>query len=288
MYDIFIDAILDSLKVLGISFIIFFILSFIENKFSKILSQHKKIGPLFGSFLGIIPQCGISVVASDLYLKKSITMGTLIAVFLSCNDESLPIIFANKDKWYLGFLLIAIKFIVGFIIGFIIDYFFYKNNKKEQIVNNDTKNDVHIGCCNHKIDEENDNPIHKHLLHPIIHSIKIFSYVLIINIIFGVIIYYIGEENLINFIEANRFLTPLLTTIIGLIPNCASSVIISELFVVGSIPFSALLSGLSINAGLGIIYLFKDRKNIKNSLLIVSILFIVSIILGYSFLFLPF
>ena len=283
MLDVFLDALFDSLKVFAIAFIIFILLSFIENFLAKKLSKSKKSGPLIGSMLGLIPQCGVSVVASDLYIKKTITIGTLVAVFISCSDESLPILLSNNEKWYMAFLLFAVKFVAGFVTGILLDYFYTKHHKdNEKFEDVPYDKDIHIGCCHHEIDDKKENKWHKHLVHPLVHSLKIFIYVFVINMIFGIIIYYVGEDNIINFVNTNRYLSPLFTTLIGFIPNCASSVVITELYIENAIPFAALVSGLTVNAGLGMVYLFKDKNGVKSLGLIIAVLFFVSLILGYS------
>lgn len=288
MGDIFLDALIDSLKVFGFCLIIYFIFSFFEEKLCKVLDKHTKLGPLFGSLVGVVPQCGVSVVGSDLYIKRHISMGTLVAIFIACSDEALPILFSNFDKWYVGFILIGIKIIYGFIIGFLVDLFYTKSKKNvethlESCDHHDEK--VDIGCCHHKINDEHESKWHEHLIHPLIHSLKIFLYVFIINILFGLLIYYVGEDNISNFLTTNRYLTPLFSLLIGLIPNCASSVLLSNLYVLGNLPFGALLCGLCVNAGLGLLYLFKEKTILKESFIILGILIVASLIIGYAFIF---
>lgn len=279
MLDVLIDALIDSLKVLALAFILFVILSFVEKSLSKKLVINSRLGPLVGSAIGIIPQCGISVVASDLYLKESISIGTLVAVFISCSDESLPILFASS-KWYMGFVLIGIKFVVGFIAGFILDLI-YRKQKLNKIVDSD----VHIGCCGHHIDDEEESELHEHLIHPLIHSIKIFGYVLVFNFLFGLLMYYIGEDNVIEFLSTNKYLSPLVSILIGFIPNCASSVLLTSFYISGGLPFSSLLAGLAVNAGLGMAYLFKKKEGIKKLGVIIVSLVVVALVLGYSLIF---
>lgn len=284
MLDVFIDSLLDSLIVLGIIFIFYFLLSFFESKLANSLQKNKKISPLLGSVFGIIPQCGFSVVASDLYLKKHITMGTLIAVFISCSDEALPIILSKPDKYLSLIPLILIKVILGFSVGYIVDLIFSSNKKsvEEHYHHCDHHEEVHIGCCHHEIDNKEESKLHQHLIHPLVHSLKIFVYVFIITFAFGTLIYYIGESNITSFLSKSKYFTPLFTTIIGLIPNCASSVIITNLFILDSISFGACLSGLIVNAGLGMFMLLKNKSNLKNALIILAVLVATALISGYG------
>lgn len=267
MLDYLLDAFIDSLSVFIFAFIIYFILSFFERKIINLFNKKGALAPLTGATLGIIPQCGISVLASELYLKKYISMGTLIAIFIACSDEAIPIIISNPSKIIMVIPLIISKLLIAFAIGLLVDVILKKEINNEEY-------DGYLGChC--------DSQIHTHILHPLVHALKIFFYVLIVNVIFGLIIYLITEEALIGFLNSNRYLSPLLSMLIGLIPNCASSVIITELFLMDGISFGACLAGLICNSGLGLIYLFKKRDNIKNALNIITIISLTSLIFGY-------
>lgn len=287
MGEVLLDALLDSLKVLGVAFVLYIIISFLEEKIASSLTKKSKLSPLIASALGLIPQCGLGVVASDLYVKRHITMGTLIALFLSCSDEALPIILTS-DKAITLIPIIIIKFVIGFIVGFVVDLFYTKS--KEEIhehmehCHHHMEEEIHVGCCNHHIEEdEEESKLHKHLLHPLLHSLKIFGYVLVINIVLGTLIYLIGgEEVLANFLANSRWLAPLFSTLIGLIPNCAASVVIAEVYLVEGASFmGACISGLLMNAGLGLLFLFKNKGHAKENFTILAIMFSVSIVVGY-------
>lgn len=288
---------IDSLKVLGFAFIIYVILSFFEGKITNMLKRHKRINPILGASAGLIPQCGISVIAADLYLKKHITMGTLIAVFFACSDEALPILLSDHTKALAIIPLIIIKFVMGFLLGFLVDLFIDKREAYEMAHpehhhehNHEHDHDheheeevetVHVGCCHHHI-EEDEAWWKSHLMHPFIHSLKIFGYVFIVNLLFGLIIHWIGgEEVILDFLGRNKMLSPLVASLVGLIPNCASSVLITEIYLLGGLPFAGLIAGLSVNSGLGLVYLIKNRHNIRDVIIILSILFLSSVALGY-------
>lgn len=283
MLDVFIDALLDSLKVFGISFLIYLLLSFFEGKISKSLEKHRQISPLIGSAMGLVPQCGISVVAADLYLKDHITVGTLLAIFISCSDEAIPVMLSNISQASSIVPLLAIKFVVGFVVGFFADAIFKSSTLR---VENEAKTcnhkeTVHVGCCGHEIDNEKENNWHEHLLHPLYHSFKIFIYVLIVNLVFGIIFFYVGEDSISLFLQLNKYFQPLFSTLVGLIPNCASSVLISELYIKHSISFGACLAGLIVNAGLGMVVLFKNKQKLKQAFIILGILVGVALFMGY-------
>ena len=272
MLDVLVDALIDSLKVFILSIIIFLILSFIEDKFSKLISKHKKTTPILWYLTGLIPQCGVSVVCADLYHKRHITVGTLMAVFFACSDEALPILLSDKDKVLMILPLILIKFIGGFILGYLVDFII----SKQKIT--DCSEEVQVGCCH---GHHHQSKLHKHFLHPLDHSLKIFIYVFIMNLIFGSLIYYVGEETVINFLADKKMLTPIICCLVGLIPNCASSVIICELFLLDSIPFAALVGGLCVNAGLGFLYLFRFKNERTNVLKMILCIFIYSLFISY-------
>ena len=275
IFDILKDSLLDSLLVFGFVFLFHLLLSFIEDKLAKLLTNKPYRGPLFGSVFGLIPQCGTSVLASDLYAKRYITLGTIIAVFLSCSDEALIVLLTSwNERTILVLPLIGIKFAIGLAMGYAIDTLLRKKQKVEK----PEEEMVDVTCQEHHHEH---TKVHKHLLHPLVHSLEIFIYVLIINFIFGLIFAAVGEEEFVAFLHSNRYLSPLFASIIGLIPNCASSVFLSEMFVGGYLSFGALLAGLLVNSGLGIMILLKKRSTLKDALIILCICFVVAVISGY-------
>ena len=257
--DIFLDALKDSSLVFAFVFVIHIILSFVEHKLANFLVTRKKTSALFGSLFGLVPQCGTSVMGADLYIKKYISIGTLVAIFLSCSDEAfISILTSGKpDKMIMVLPLLGLKFLIGFAMGLVTDLIF-KNQELEE-----PEQEVEEETCDHH-HHSHDNKWHKHLLHPFLHSLEIFGYVFAINFTLGIIIGFVGEENFVNFLSMNKYLAPLFASIIGLIPNCASSLLLSELFIEGNLAFGALLSGLLVNAGLGMMMLLRHRKTAKN------------------------
>ena len=267
-------ALIDSLKVFILVFVLYFALSFVENYISKKLSSNNKVSPFFGSLLGLIPQCGISVAASDLYIKRKITVGTLVAVFLACSDEAIFILLAS-EKFLTVFPLLFIKLVVGFISGMMIDSFILRKQKLKK------DNEEVVSCAHHHEHHHHDSKLKHNFKHTLLHSIEILIYVFIVNFIFGLLIELLGEAKLIIFLQNNKYLAPLFFSIIGVIPNCASSVVLSELYIINGLSFGALLSGLLMNAGLGLVYLFKKKENVKMNINIIIIMFIISLIIGY-------
>lgn len=270
-------ALIDSLKVFIFTVLIFIVLSFIDDKLTNLFKKHKKISPVIGASIGLVPQCSFSVVGADLYIKRHISIGCLFAIFFSCSDEALPILFSNIDKAIYIIPLLLLKFIFGFIIGFVLDKIY---NKKDSILEHESIEIEHNhALCGH--DTHNSTKLNKHFIHPLVHSLKIFLYVLIVNIIFGLVIHLIGEDNMTSFLTQSKFITPLVSAVVGLIPNCSSSVLLTTLFTSNYLPFGAMFTGLCVNAGLGLVYLLKNKKSWKDILVLLSVLLISSISIGY-------
>ena len=273
MLDIIMDGLIDTLKLLPYLLITFLILELLEHKLShkneKILSKEKKLGPIFGGLLGAVPQCGFSTVASNLFSKRVITMGTLIAVFLSTSDEMLPIMLSEKADVFTLIKIVGFKVITGIIIGFIIDIIFKSKNKEYT-------NEIHDMCEEEHCSCEKDGII----LSSIKHTLKIGLFVLLANLIINFIIFKVGEDTLSKLLLQKNILTYFCASLIGLIPNCASSVIMTELYLSKLITVGNLLSGLLTGSGLGILLLFKTNKNLKENILILSIIYFVGVILG--------
>lgn len=276
--EVLLDGLIDVLKLIPFLFIAFIILEYIEHKMSKknkdILSKNKKVGPIVGSLLGAFPQCGFSSLATNLFSSRVITLGTLIAVYLSTSDEMLPLMIANKINVLTIIKIIGTKFIVGLIFGYLIDLVYRKKHMNEE------KIDSHIHDMCHDHDCHCEDGI---LKSSIIHTLKITLYIFIATILIGSLIYFIGEDNIKNILKHGNILTYFLASIIGLIPNCASSVIVTELYLNGMISVGTLLSGTLTGAGVGLLILFKENKHIKENLMVVSIIYFIGVLIGFLF-----
>ena len=277
---------IESLKVLVVVILLNVLISFFEGKLANKINRDSRFSTFLGAAIGIIPQCGFSIVASDMYQKKRITLGTLIAVFIATSDEALPIILSSGDKILSVIPLILVKLIIGFLTGLLVDFIINKINRplsfEDALINTDEV--IHKGCCDHTIEEHASTKkafIKEHFIHPVLHSLKIFIYVFAINFIFGTIVYFIGEDTISDFLLKFKYFTPVISALIGLIPNCASSVIVTNLYVQGSIAFGSAIAGLITNAGLGLAFLFKNKNNFKTNLLIIVILLITALVCGY-------
>lgn len=277
-WELALEIILDSLKDSGLVFAFVFLLhviiAFFDTQIETFLSKRRKTGVVFGSLFGLIPQCGTSVLGADLYIKKYISLGTLVAIFLSCSDEAfIAILTSGSPKTIMILPLIGLKFAIGVVVGILIDLIYRKQDiNKDEPFEDDHECHVH----HHK-----NNKLHKFFIHPLIHSLQIFAYVLVINLAIGFIIGFVGEENFTNFMLSSKYLSPLYCSIFGLIPNCATSLLITELYLENTLPFGALLAGLLVNSGLGMMLLLKNFKKTKNTLLVIGICFLVAVASGY-------
>ena len=266
------DGLMDTLKLLPYLLITFILLELLEHKLSKknekILSKNKKFGPFLGGLFGALPQCGFSAMASNLFSGRVITKGTLIAIFLSTSDEMLPIMLSEQVDTMLLVKIVGFKVLVGIIIGFIVDLIFIKKQEEKVEIDKMCEHE-HCHC-----DEEGV------ILSSIKHTIKIGLFVLIANLLINLIIYYVGEDNLKDLLLNKNILTYFIASLIGLIPNCASSVIMTELYLGDLITTGTLLAGLLTGSGLGILLLFKTNKNIKENMTILGIVYIVGVVIG--------
>ena len=273
MLDVLLDGVLDTLKLIPYLFITFLILEFIENKWNnqkqKRLMSNKKYGPVIGAFLGVFPECGFGSIAANLFSARVISLGTLIAVFLATSDEMLPVMISQKVNISLVLKIILFKIIIGLISGFIIDLFF---NKKQS---NKTSNISQI--CEHDHCSCNRDGI---ILASIKHTLKTTFFILIVNLLINAFIYYIGEDKLASLLLHGNILTYFIASLIGLIPNCSGSIIITQLYLANFISLGTMLAGLLSGSGVGILLLFKTNKNLKENLFILSIIYFIGVIIG--------
>ena len=272
MIDIIQDTLLDSLKLIPFLFVTFLLIEYIEHKINnkKIITKSKKFGPFFGSLLGIIPQCGISASATNLYATRIITLGTLISVYLSTSDEMLPILLTNKIEISTIIKILGLKFIIGMISGFIIDLILRKQEQKEKLEIKELCEHDHCDCKHS----------HSILKSAIIHTLKITLFILAFSFIINIIFEYLGESFLEKLFMKNTVFSYLLASLVGLIPNCGASVLITELYINNTITLGATMSGLLTGAGIGLLILFKTNKNIKENLIILGLIYTIGITSG--------
>lgn len=281
--DWVLDAITDSLQMLPLLFIAFILIELCEfyfsDKIDNAVKKARKSGVLIGSLASILPQCGFSVIAASLYSRKLITRGCLIAVFLATSDETIPVLLANPNKAYLIIPIIGLKLFIAVLMGYYIDFVSYdfKIFKPLEVAESEEEIEVHEeGCCNHEPGTKNKREL---ILHPIIHTINIFGFILVITLILNYILDHISVSTFIS-IGSHKYLQCIAAALTGLIPNCAVSIAITMMLIKGSITFPAAISGLLTNSGLGLLVLLRNN-NFKDTLKIISILLIISIFSGF-------
>lgn len=271
MFDILLDTLIDSFKILPFLFITYFIIEYIGHRSShKLVSGLKRYGVAGGALLGSFPQCGFSVAAANLYTNKVISVGTLIAVFISTSDEAIPVIIANSGSINTIMSLIATKVVIALVAGFIADRFFSKILESEA-ANGDSSN------------------VHHHHFHDchggifsstIRHTLHIFIFMVVTIFLMNLVIYLVGEENLSKLLLSDSIMQPAVAALIGFIPNCASSIILTQLYLSGSLSLGSAVAGLSTGAGVGLIVLFKENKNVRENIKIMLYIYVISVIAG--------
>lgn len=292
MLDVFLDALIDSLKILPVLFVVHLLIALLEGKaYGKLKSGilRGRLSPLIGTAVGVIPQCGFSVAATDLYAKKYIPLGTLLSVYIATSDEALPILISEPQAFSKIWPLLLIKVIYALIVGFAVNFFLRKRELKTKI----EEQVVLEGCHHHCIENTEDclntsdntqkkpySKIKKYLLHPLWHSLTVFIFILAVNILIGIIIFWLGEAALAEFMSKLGLLQPFLAGLVGMIPNCAASVAITQMYALGHLSLGATVAGLSVGAGLGFAVLFKENKNFKENLIIIIGLYLLSSIIG--------
>lgn len=268
--DCFVDSIFDGLKLLPFLFITYLIMEYMEHKagdkMQAAIKKAGKTGPVVGSLLGAFPQCGFSAAASNFYASRVITIGTLISIYLSTSDEMLPIMISKNVGFNVIGKFLITKIIVGMIAGYVLDYAF-RNRKHE--------GSIERLCEKHHCNCE--KGILKSALH---HTIEIFVYILGITFALNLIISFIGEDAIAGFILNKPLIGELLAAAIGLIPNCAGSVVVTQLYLNEVISFGAALSGLLSGSGVGILVLFKVNDDVKENLMILFITYALSVLFG--------
>ena len=271
MKEVILDTIIDSLKLIPFLLVAFLIIELLEhklnNKTKNIITKSKKVGPIIGSLLGVIPQCGFSVMATNLYITRIITLGTLISIYLSTSDEMLIIMISEKVEISLILKILLIKIFFGIVYGLIIDKIIHKK-KKDKETNYELCDEEHCDC-NHSI-----------LLSAIKHTLHITLFIFIITLIINTIFTLLGDNYLSKILLNNSILSPFITSLIGLIPNCAASVILTELYLNSTISLGALIGGLLTSSGSSLLVLIKNNKNQKENLSIILLLYALGVLSG--------
>ena len=293
MWEVVLDALIDSSIAAPFLLVIYLLIEFLERneraRHKTVRLLNGKLAPIVAGGVGLIPQCGFSVMATDLYCQDYLKMGTLIAFFVATSDEALPILLTNRNMYggdlgaYAILIVLLVKVVYAIALGYLINLVDRRSLATDYQLNEK-------GCCNHDVNEHHEDSVdgeHKQnrfwnfVKHPLLHTLKIFVYIFVVNAIFGLLLYYF-EQPIRDFTSTLGFAQSFLTAFIGLVPNCASSVIITGMYVDNIIGLPALLSGLVSNSGIALAILFKDRKHWRRNLVILAIMYGAGVVLGIS------
>lgn len=281
MIEVIEDTLIDALKLVPFLFLTYLLMEYLEHKTGdktkEVIKKSGKLGPLFGAILGIVPQCGFSAAAASLYSGRVITMGTLIAVFLSTSDEMLPILISEAAQISLIVQVLLIKLVIGAIAGFIIDAVRGLIIKRKKVSNKEEEAEEAIG---HMCEHDHCDCEHGIVKSSIKHTLNILIFIIIITFILNTIVHFIGEENISNAIASVPFVGILVSALFGFIPNCAGSVIITELYLSNLISLGSMMAGLLVGSGIGILVLFKSNKHMKQNFTIAGLLYLIGILSG--------
>lgn len=270
MLDFILDALVDSLKLLPFLFATYLVMGFLERAASdrskKLIKDAGRFGPVWGGILGVIPQCGFSTVASNFYVGRLITIGTLISIYLSTSDEMLPIMISENVEASTICKILACKVVIGMNTGFFVDFalgWLVRKRKAKTVEMPESCN------CAGSI-----------LVSAIGHTLKVFIFIFIFSLAINALIFLVGEHALETLLSDIPVLGELLAGLVGLIPNCSASVAITQLYLDGIIGPGAMMSGLLVGAGVGLLVLVKENHHTKENLLIIATLYGAGVVWG--------
>ncbi len=296
------DALWDTLKLLPFLIVIYILIELLEHKTTLAKENSRlsgRLGVLIGAATGLVPQCGFSVMAAKLYDRGFIAVGTLIAVFISTSDEAFVVLLSSGEGALALLPLIIIKILVGVLVGYAVNAAadLWRRRRQAEAFASVTpdgegeKADYHARIFAPKTEEEctscgrhhdESHPAITYFVNPLLHSLKVAVYIYIVTFAFGLLIGYLGEEAVMDFLGQNIYVQPFITSLVGLIPNCASSVVLTQSFLVGGISFGSLTAGLCANAGLGFVVLLKNTKKCKRNLALLAGMYVLSVLVGLA------
>lgn len=315
-WDVVLDALKDTAILFPFLFLMYILIELLEHmtnmgKPNRALSG--RCAPLIGAATGLVPMCGFSVMAAKLYQHRHITAGTLVAVFVATSDEAFLVLVASpvlpwQEKAISLLAMIGVKFLLGVALGYCIDFVLRRRKSPAAVAfSEDAYGHSHAGCGGHEDHEDHEDheghegrytacehrresKLQLYLVSPLLHALQVAAFVFAVNLAFGFLFFGIGggnseagEDLVKEFLQGTGYwYQPLVCCLVGLIPNCASSVILAETYALGSIAFGSCLAGLITNAGLGVLVLFRSAKGAKQGLYILIVMFCAGVIAGYA------
>lgn len=273
--DALLDALIDSAKILPILFLTYLLIEYVEHHMSRrmehLIRKAGRLGPLFGGALGVIPQCGLSGAAAEFYAARVVSVGTLFSIILATSDEMLPILLSEADRVPLPkiFLILGLKFLIGVTVGFAVDAVMSHRRRVEVSEGIGEFGAEHFDSHKHGI-------LRGAVTHSVTIILIIFAVSALLNLAFGVV----GEERIAAFFPDIPFVSEMIAALIGLIPNCSASVVLTELYVAGVIGAGPMMAGLLVNGGVALLILWRSNRPCTDSLRITVVLYVVSVLAG--------
>lgn len=279
MFELIEHTVVDSVKLMPFLFVTYLVMEYLEcktgDKTKHMIKKAGKWGPFIGGVLGVVPQCGFSAAASGLFAGRVITMGTLLAIFLSTSDEMLPILISEKAEPALIVKILAWKAVIGVIAGILVDAVFQSFGNRNPAYSNETEFHIHEMCEHEHCQCE--QGIFRSALQ---HTLQITFFILVITFGLNLVLHTVGEEALAGLVLNHPIFGPVVSGMVGLIPNCAASVVITQLYLEGAMSFGAMMAGLLVGAGVGILVLCRVNHNKKQNLQIVGLLYLIGVVAG--------
>lgn len=272
MLDVIIDALMDTGKLLPLLYCSYLLIDFIDKRSSTTRLNYlfiKNLGPLFAALLGLVPQCGFSVIAASLFAQQGISAGTLVACFIATSDEALPMLLAYPHEYKSLGLLLVIKVILAVIAGYLLDFVLYKKELNEEDDFEIEISDPGCSCGTNSF------------MNALNRTLKTAMFILVINLVLGFVLFGVGDDALSSLLNVHPMLQPFMAALIGFIPNCAASILLVQLYVLGGLSFGSMVAGLCTGAGIGMAVLWKQNKNRKENTFLVIYMFIFSSLAGY-------
>lgn len=265
-------ALEDSVKMLPFLLVAYLLIEFLEHRHSekieRVLAGGGRFGFLPGAALGLVPQCGFSAMAANLYGSKVITLGTLMAVYLATSDEAIPLLVSMPTYWDKLAVLMVIKVVYAIVVGFVLD-FVLRGVLPKGLRGGYTGHADEVDCHEEHSDAEgNEKPIWQAALR---HTLEIFVFIFAFSLVFGMIVEGVGEDVFAEMLGGMGFFQPVVAALVGLIPNCAASVLLTQLYVEGALRFSSLVAGLCTGAGVGLAVLWRANPSWKQNLFITGL-----------------
>ena len=306
-WEILLHAVEDTYPLLPWIFGLYIIIQLLESKVDmrRINNLGGKMGPIVGAATGLIPQCGFSVMAAKFFEKKYITLGTLLAIFMATSDEAFILMLGSGEGAVWVLPMLAVKIVVGVAVGYAADGVMRLIGKGQVCVempasfdkNPETVHDYFMqqylddkevnANCSCGREHGGDNPWKNYLLYPLLHTLRVAAFIFLVNFALTAIIHSVGEEKFAAFMHTNRFVQPFIACAIGLIPNCASSVVLTETFLSGAITFGTCAAGLCANAGMGFVVLLRNVRKWKRNVILIAVCYAVSVLIDILLNFVP-